>query len=1012
MTNKFRGGALLALVASIFCLPAQSQVLVHGVGAPRLIAQAVDENQLVRLVGNTRPEATALNDRGIVADSLPMQHMLLQLRRSPAQEQALDQLIDQLHDPKSANYHQWLTAAQYGSRFGLAQQDLDTIATWLRGQGFAVNAVYPSGVLIDFSGNAGQVRQAFHTEIHAISVNGQPHIANMSDPQIPEALAQAVSGILSLHDFKPRTMHKPRAEFTISGGSALALAPADLATIYNLNPLFSSGISGQGQTVVVIEDTDVYSTSDWTTFRDTFGLSTSFPAGSFITVHPAGSGANNCSDPGSNGDDGEAILDAEWASAAAPSATIEMASCDDTSSFGGAIALTNLLNDSTTPPAIVSISYGFCEAESGAGGNAFWISTDQQAVAEGVSVFVSSGDEGAASCDADETAATHGIGVSGFTTTPYNVSVGGTDFGDAATGTTATYWNAGNTATFGSAKSYIPEIPWNSSCASELFASYFGFATTYGSSGFCNDTTTGEKYFLTTAAGSGGPSGCASGSPGTTGVVGSTCAGTPKPSWQTGVVGIPNDGVRDVPDVSLFAANGAWGHYYVYCWSDPSQSADGSAPCTGDPSGWSGAGGTSFASPIMAAIQSLVNQSTGERQGNPNPVYYQLAAAEYGASGNPSCNSSNAGGAASSCVFYDVTQGDMDLPCTGSHNCYRPSGTHGVLTSTKGAYDPAYAAATGWDFATGLGTINAANLVAAWPGGLSAPTGLTATAGAGQVSLKWTASSGATSYNVYEGTAPNSENATAVKTGITATSTVVTGLSDGTSYYFVVKAVGSGGTTSPASNEANAKPVDVSVSPTSIAFGQIQLGSTSGAKSVVLINHQTSAISLATAISGSGFAISATTCGSTLGVSKSCSVSVTYAPTISGRATGTLTVTDSPDSSSPHSISLAATGIGLPTVTPASVSFGTVAVGSPSRAVRVEITNNEASAISILNSVSGPGFAITTTNCSANLAAFKSCTATVVLTPTASGHISGSLTVTDSPDSGSPHAVPLQGTGK
>jgi subtilase family serine protease len=165
--------------------------------------------------------------------------------------------------------------------------------------------------------------------------------------------------------------------------------------------------------------------------------------------------------------------------------------------------------------------------------------------------------------------------------------------------------------------------------------------------------------------------------------------------------------VRDLPDVSLFASNGVWGHYYVFCYSD---TAGGGAACTGAPSGWAGAGGTSFSSPILAGMQALVDQKWG-RQGNPNPIYYKIAAAEYGTGGSAACNSSNGNGAASSCVFYDVTQGDMDVNCTGSHNCYLPSGRNGVLSTSNTSYAPAFKTGTGWDFATGIGTVNAYNLV-------------------------------------------------------------------------------------------------------------------------------------------------------------------------------------------------------------------------------------------------------------------------------------------------------------
>jgi len=265
-----------------------------------LITERVDESRVITLAGNLRPEATAENDRGPVADSTPMEHMLLQLQRTPEQEQALTELIEQLHTPASPNFHHWLTPQEFGKRFGPAPEDAATITAWLESHGLTVNVIYPSGMLIDFSGTVAQVRQAFHTPIHQLEVKGVPHIANISSPQIPAALAPAVLGVVSLHDFRPHTMHTPRPEYTFTSGglTTQAVVPADLATIYNLNPLFNAGISGQGQTLVVIEDSDLFNAADWSTFRSTFGLS-GFTSGSLTQVHPAPpGGSNNCSDPG------------------------------------------------------------------------------------------------------------------------------------------------------------------------------------------------------------------------------------------------------------------------------------------------------------------------------------------------------------------------------------------------------------------------------------------------------------------------------------------------------------------------------------------------------------------------------------------------------------------------------------------------------------------------------------------------------------------------------------------
>ena len=716
---------LLAVLASLFLFavpPAEAENV-----RPVLITQTVDESNLVTLGGNTRPEAKAEYDRGRVDDNLLMEHLLLLLKRSPEQERELEEFIDDLHDSSSPTFHRWLTAEEFGERFGVAKQDRDTIKNWLQSHGLKINVDYTNDLLIDFSGTAGQVRKAFHTAIHNLNVKGVKHIANMSDPQIPAALAPAVVGVVSLHDFRPYPMYRPRADYTVSenGAKYYLIVPGDLATIYNLNPLFSAGISGQGQTIVVIEDTDVYTTADWMSFRSVFGLS-SYTDGSFTQIHPAPpSGTNNCSDPGAAGDEREAIIDAEYASAAAPSAAVVLASCTNTGTFGGLIALQNLLNESSTPPGLVSMSYGECEAGNGASSNAAFNSTFQQAVTEGVSVFVSSGDHAAATCDVSDEDAIYGIGITGFGSSPHNVSVGGTDFGDTFAGTNDSYWGATNSKTYESAKSYVPEIPWNDSCASLLLAEFEGFSQTYGSSGFCNSSK-GEADFLDTVGGGGGPSGCATGTPSQSGVVGGTCAGWPKPSYQS-LLGNPSDGVRDIPDVSLFAASGLWLHYYPYCFSGP-----GGAPCTEPPVDWPGAGGTSFSSPIMAGIQALVNQKVGARQGNPNFVYYSLAATEYGAAGDSACNSTLGNTVGSSCIFYDVRQGDDDVDCIGTQNCYLPSGANGVLSTSDSAYQPAFSTTTGWDFATGIGTVNAYNLVNNWPAGFTltaSPSSVTITQG-------------------------------------------------------------------------------------------------------------------------------------------------------------------------------------------------------------------------------------------------------------------------------------------
>ena len=915
--------------------PQLAQAQGASPGARALITQAVDERNLTALRGNMRPEATAQNDRGAVADGLAMQHLLLQLRRAPEQEVALERYLDEVQDPTSANFHKWLTAEQFGQQFGVAQQDLDTLTRWLESHGFSVNLVYPNRMVIDFSGTAGQVREAFHTEIHNLEVRGERHIANIRDPQIPAALAPAITGIVSLHDFKPRAqheMHKVGANYTFNNplsGPTYALVPADLATIYNLKPLFNAGYSGQGQTIAVIEDTNVFNTADWTKFRSKFGLST-YTSGTFTTSHPAPlSGPNNCTNPGVVAvNDGEAIIDAEWASAAAPSAAILLASCaDTTTTFGGLIALQNLINANGAPPALVSISYGECETENGAAANAAFSAAYQQAVLEGVSIFVSAGDSGAAACDNSVTEATHGIGANAFASTPYNVAVGGTDFSDTYNGTNDIYWNSSNAANFGSALSYVPEIPWNDSCAGSLIANLFGSGISYGEDGFCNDPIIGA-IFLTTVAGGGGPSGCATGTPAVTGVVGGSCQGWPKPSWQALLsnFGNPNDGVRDTPDVSLFAADGLWSHYYIFCWSD---TANGGTACSGAPSGWSGAGGTSFGAPIMAGIQALVNQKTGARQGNPNPVYYQLAAGEYNLSGS-ACNSANGNGVAGTCIFYDVTQGDMDVNCTGTANCYLPSGTEGVLSTTNNSYSPAYGTTTGWDFATGIGSVNAANLANSWPASQinppPAPTLVSAAAVSfAEVDLVWTnpAGSNATSNTVLRCTGSSCTPSTAIAT-LTPTATAYQdkSVSQLTTYTYSIQAANAAGSANSNSLSAttSAAPAPaVNLSPTSVRFLAQRVGTASAANTVTLSNVGTAVLNI-TSITFAGanpgdFAFSnASTCptggtGGTLGTGAACTIVITSAPTAAGPRTASLSISDNA-AGSPQAVALSAFGQG------------------------------------------------------------------------------------------------------
>ena len=967
---------------------------------PVLITQIIDESKLVTLSGNTRPEATAKYDRGRAPADFVIEHMLLQLQRSPEQERELEQLIGELTEKSSPNFQHWLTAQEFGERFGLAQQDRDAIKRWLESHNLKVNVDYTNGILIDFSGTADAVREAFHSEIHQLNVKGEKHFANMSDPQIPAALAPAIAGVVALHDFKPHAMHKMRVNYTTASGYDLVV-PGDLEEIYNFNPAFSGGISGQGQTIVVLEDTDVYTTADWATFRSAFGLS-SYTGGSFTQTHPAPpSGTNNCTDPGFNADDGEAILDAEYASAAAPSAAIVLASCTDTATFGGLIALQNILNGTGAQPETVSMSYGECEAYNGAASNAAFNSAFQQAVTQGVSMFVSAGDSGGALCDDGADEATHGIGVNGFGSSPYAVSVGGTDYGDTYAGTNSTYWNSTNTSTYESAKSYIDEIPWNDSCASVLISTYLGYDEAYGSNGFCNSSLASAFGFLNTVGGSGGPSGCATGSPSTAGVVSGTCKGWAKPSYQS-VFGNPSDGVRDMPDVSLFAANGVWGHYYVFCWSDPN---NGGTPCTGAPDNWSGAGGTSFSSPIWAGIQALVDQIAGGRQGPVNQVYYSLANSEYGASGDSSCNSTLGNAVSSSCVFYDVTQGDMDVDCSGSHNCYLDSASIGVLSTSDSAYDIAYGTQTGWDFATGIGTVNVNNLMNAWPSSRTGTsTGLTSSLNPSQYNQPVTFTATVTP-------TPNGGTVTFTYGTTTLCSSVSLTSGQATCAYSTlpvgpdtVMAAYSGDTSYAASSGTTAQTVNAATT-------------TTGATSSLNPSEYEQSVTFTATVTPTP---DGGTVNFTYGATTLCSnVSLT-----SGKATcayaalpvgsDTVTATYSGDTNYSGSSGMVAQSVSSSTVTVSvtALSFGDEVVSGTSAAKAVTLKDTGSGLVNISSIAITPStnYTISSNTCGSTLAAGKGCTVKVEFEPTALGALTASLAFSDNA-SNSPQTVALSGTG-
>jgi subtilase family serine protease len=520
---------------------------------------------MTRLGHTTHPLTRSGRDLGRAAADLPMERIQMQLSSSPEQEADLEQLLAGQHDAASPHFQEWLTPEQFGERFGPAQQDIDAVVGWLEDNGFHVNEVGRGRRTLEFSGTAGQVERAFDTQMRHYELAGVRHLANATDVAIPEALVPVIGGVVSLHDFRYQPMHhvlgQASAPATNLNGGAHGLSPYDFAAIYNVMQLWNSNWDGTGQSVAIAGRTNI-KLSDVATFRSTFGL----PANNPQVIL-------NGRDPGvvSTGEEMEADLDVEWSGGVAKGATIKFVVSANTNASDG-VDLSNqyIVNNNVAP--VVSVSFGLCEAYMGSG-NAFYNSLWQQAAAQGISVFVSSGDSGSAGCDSPgaRTPATAGLGVNGLASTPYNVAVGGTQFTDITSA--ATYWNTGNDAHLASAKGYIPETTWNESA-------------------YTTANATGNNLY----AGSGG--------------VSSIYA---NPAWQTGA-GVPtvdpgttNGHHRYLPDVSLTAA----GHdgYLVFLEG-----------------GLYMVGGTSASSPAFAGLMAIVDQYSGGRNGNPNTRFYSLAA--------------------------------------------------------------------------------------------------------------------------------------------------------------------------------------------------------------------------------------------------------------------------------------------------------------------------------------------------------------------------------------------------
>ncbi|MFZ3322625.1 MAG: protease pro-enzyme activation domain-containing protein [Usitatibacter sp.] len=530
--------------------------------------------------------ARAENDVGEVEGNLRLTHLTVLLKRSPERQGAFDELLRQQQDPSSPNFHKWLTATQVGEQFGAAPQDIDAVTTWLHSHELEVARVSNSGTRIEFSGTADQVGAALGSRFHRYIVDGEKRISLEAAATIPSVLSRIIQAVHGLETPLERTHHRAgpvqaesahadQPDFSSCSGTNCThfLAPADFATIYDINPVYQQGITGSGQTIAIIGRANVY-LPDIENFETKMGLTIKDP----VTIIPP-----NGIDPGpaqstpptdttTIKDQGEATLDVQRATSVAPGATIKLVISANSSTAGGILIASEYVVDSIPVAAqVMSISFGGCELNSGST-VPMWDSVFSQGAAEGISSFVSSGDSGAAACDKSFATppATQSASPNEICASSYATCVGGTQFADAAN--PSLYWSTTNSSTRGSALGYIPEGAWN-------------------------EPLNGTGNIQVAASGGGI----------------SSYIGTP--TWQTS---IGTQG-RYTPDVSFSAS--AHDDYYT-CF------AASNAACVADSTGVShfqGFQGTSAATPSMAGIAALLNQKMGAAQGNLNPRLYLLA---------------------------------------------------------------------------------------------------------------------------------------------------------------------------------------------------------------------------------------------------------------------------------------------------------------------------------------------------------------------------------------------------
>ena len=655
------------------------------------IAERIDSSQVLVLPNHHPLWATSANDAGAVPANQSFESLTLVLARSPEQEQAFKQFLADQQDPVSPDYKHWLTPDEVGERYGLSDGDIATITGWLQSRGLHVNWVAPNHVFIGFGGTAADIGRAFRTEMHYYRVRGDQRISVNSDPLIPAALTSVIKAVRGIYTINEQpTHHISTAEaaspqLTLSNGSHY-ITPNDFDTIYDV----PASVTGAGVTIGIVSWAHT-NAADFNNFKSKTGATFANPTevvptayggidpGPALTAPPSGSSSTL-------GGQEEATLDVIRSGSVAPAAALLLVVSSPSGANDGIGADAQYLVNTTPVPAqVMSISFGACESSAGPGGVAFWDGLFQSAAAEGISVFVSSGDSGASGCDAafsPPPSSPKANSPNYLCSSSYATCVGGTQFADTAS--PSTYWSSTNGTGYGSAYGYIPEGAWNESTTSSVAATGGGVSTVIAT-----------------------------------------------PSWQTGT-GVPSPGTgRYTPDVS-FSSSGHDG--YFACMA---AIAGGSCVTSGGSFGFIIFSGTSAAAPGMAGVAALLDQKSGTAQGNLNPQLYSLAASVPTA-------------------FHDAT-----VSSSGVSGCNLNTASicnNSIPKLSGGGTQAGFLLGTGYDEATGLGSVDVNNLVNAWVNNAApVPAALTSPApgtklGGSSVTFTWTAGTGVSQYALWVGT--------------------------------------------------------------------------------------------------------------------------------------------------------------------------------------------------------------------------------------------------------------------